>query len=150
MRAIDLTLVAAVGLAGCMTVPPIAATPSGRPEAVFDSTTGPDVAGRIATRCLDGGLVIQNQTNTQIVCSKELQGGDAIIATMAIGNSYSTTPVRNIRFNIVQIGPNVRVQAYQWVQTQMAFGQVNQMELNGGAQFNDIQQMLLNMGGRLP
>jgi len=76
-----------------------------------------------------------------------MQGGDAILAQMLIGNSYSTTPELFVKFVIFKNGATVRVQAYQWMQTQMAFGQVRKSELNGNAQFNVVLKALISIGG---
>ena len=65
-----------------------------------------------------------------------------------IGNSYSTTPERYVRFSIFPSNGKTRVQAYQWVETQMAFGQVNKVELNGNSQFNDVLKALVAVGGK--
>ncbi len=135
-------------LAGCATEPPIAQTSSGRPEAVFRSTGVSDVQGKISQGCMNAGLVIYDASANQVVCGKTMEGGDAILAQLLIGNSYSTTPERRIRFTLAKVGSNVRVQAFQWYETQMAFGQVNRSELNSGKQFNEVQRFLYNIGGQ--
>jgi hypothetical protein len=66
---------------------------------------------------------------------------------MLIGNSYSTTPDQKVKFTIYQSGRNVKVSARQWIETQMAFGQMQRQELNSNNQFNDLQRMLYSIGG---
>jgi hypothetical protein len=145
-------VIVAAALSACATVeqPKLYQTPSGRPEAVFDNTSPSAIIGEIATGCLDHGALIQEQTGTQITCSRELQGDDAFLATLAIGNAYSTPPIQSARFTFVQIGDAVRVQVYQQLQTQFAYGQIRTLELNGPKQFNDAQNLLLRLGGHLP
>jgi len=135
-------------LSACATPPPLMLqTPSGRPEATFDKTTTPAVLGKLVGVCLNRGAVIVNQTDNQLVCQRDLPPGDAILAQLLIGNSYSTTPINKIRFNAAQIGPDVRVQAYQWIETQMAFGQMQTVEMNSNEQFNSVESLLLGAGG---
>jgi len=90
-------------------------------------------------------MVIESTPN-QVLCGKTLTGSDAFLAQMAIGNSYSTTPQRKIRFTIYKMGDDVKVTAQQWVETQMAFGQVQTQELKTNNQINDVQNFLLSLG----
>lgn len=137
-------------LAGCAAPPPlIAQTPSHRPEATFDNLSTKDVLGKMVGICLMQGAVIVNQTDYQLVCQKDMSPGDAVLAQILIGNRYSTTPVVKIRFNAAPIGNGVRVQTYQWIETQMAMGQVQTVEMNGNENFNSIQAKLLASGGHL-
>lgn len=134
-------------LVGCQTVQPIKQTTSGRPEATFRDATAEEVSSKISVECLDRGIMVKEATSNVVVCGKTMEGGDAVLAQMLIGNSYSTTPEQNVRFNIIQNGNDVRVVAYQWIESQMAFGQVNRQELNGGNQFNEVQNLLYRIGG---
>lgn len=134
-------------LTGCQTVAPIASTPSGKPEAIFTSTSAEDISGRIASACMSQGLMVFDQSNYQVLCGKTMTGGDSVMAQLLIGNSYSTTPEQKIRFAIANTGSGIRVQASQWIETQMAFGQMRRQELNGGKHFNDVQNFLYSIGG---
>lgn len=146
-----LSLIVVVAVSGCVAMEPYAAvTPSGRPEAVFEHATTSDIGAKLALRCLDAGLIIQDQSPNLLTCGGQLTGGDAIAAQLLIGNAYSTPPVQTIRFNLVQVGDSVRVQAFQQVQTQYAFGQVRSLELNAANQFNVIQYMFEALGGHAP
>ncbi len=140
-------LIAILVLSGCSTAKPMKTTASGRPEATFQNTNADDVASKIANACMSNGILVLESNSHQVICGKQLEGGDAILATMLIGNSYSTTPEQKIRFNIVQFSGNVKVQAYQWIETQMAFGQMRRQELNSGDHFNKVQQLLNSLGG---
>ena len=137
-----------LALSACETVQPIKTTASGRPEAIFYGETAESVSNKIATGCMNKGLLIKDTSSSMVVCGKTMEGGEAVFAQMLVGNSYSTTPEHNIRFSIVQINDDVKVVAYQWIESQMAFGQINRQELNSGKQFNDVQGFLNFIGGQ--
>lgn len=65
---------------------------------------------------------------------------------MAVGNSYSTTPQQKIRFIAYRTGSDVKVTAQQWIEIQMAFGQVRTQELNANNQINELQNYLFSLG----
>jgi hypothetical protein len=135
---------------GCATSPQPALlkeTRSGRAEAMFVGETVQEVRAKIAGRCLDRGSNVIENSEAQVVCSKQTTGGAAIISQLAIGNAYSTTPDAKIRFNLVQLPDGVRVVAAAWIETQMAFGQVNTMEVNDVNTRNAIQTSLHELGG---
>ena len=143
-------VLATLVLAGCVTQPaPIAHTVSGRPEAVFQKTPE-ETATLLAERCLDRGLIIQEQSPSHLVCGKVMQGNDAFIAGLAFGTRYGTDPEQRIRFAILRTPTGTRVQAYQWVETQNAYGQTSRHEINNQRAFNDTQQTLFALGGELP
>lgn len=133
-------------LTACVTAAPIKQTASGRPEAVFRSQSVEQLTGRISRVCLERGMQV-TQGKNELTCSKVLSGSDAILATLAIGNSYSSTPTQSIKFNFIKQGKDTRIYAYQWIQTQMALGQIRRHELNSGKHFNDVQNFLKSLGG---
>ncbi len=75
-----------------------------------------------------------------------MKGSDAVLAQMAIGNSYSTTPQRKIRFTIYKIENDIKVVAQEWIESQMAFGQINIQELKSNNQRNSVQNFLFSLG----
>ena len=129
-------------VSGCQTVQPIKTTASGRPEVTLDNISQEEASGKISQRCMEAGILVYEQSKYQVVCGKTMTGGEGVLAQMLVGNSYSTTPERKVRFTIAKINTSVRIQAYQWIESQMAFGQINRQELNSGKQFNEIQRML--------
>ena len=140
-----------LGICGCgEPVERIAETQSGRPEAIFRGMDTETAASRVASMCLQQGLRVDNHTNNQVVCSGQLQGGEAIMAQVLIGNSYSTTPVGRLTYSFIQEGRDVRAYGQGQVSTQMALGQVNSFDTNGNADFNAITQSLLAAGAVLP
>lgn len=137
---------AAAALTACAPQQPLVrATASGYPEATIPGRTVDEIRSAIMEACASRGALVQESSGNIVVCGKTMSGGEAIMARMVIGNSYSTEPERKVRFTVFQVGGNVRVTAQQWIETQMAFGQVKRMELNGNNQRNDIQAMLTRL-----
>jgi hypothetical protein len=135
-------------LSGCAQQPLVKQTMSGYPEGVFKNMSVEAAKSRIIDGCTQRGIFVQEANSNQVVCSKSLEGGDAVLAQFLIGNSYSTRPDVKIRFVIYQIGQDTKVSAQQWVETQMAFGQMRRIELNENNQKNDMQQFLFTLGAR--
>ena len=121
-------------------------TASGYPEGTFRNSTVDTVRSILIDGCSSKGLLVQESGGNQVVCGKTMAGGDAVLAQMIVGNSYSTTPERKIRLIIYQSGDDVKVTAYEWIESQMAFGQMRRQELKSNNQKNDIQQFLFSLG----
>jgi hypothetical protein len=133
----------AATLVGCATPVELKKqTTSGYPEAVFPNATVEEVKEKLMEGCSSKGVMVQDVQSHSVTCGKTMSGGDAMIATLAMGNSYSTTPERKIRFMIFQKGSGVKVTAQQWVELQMALGQTRKQELNTNNQRNDMQDFL--------
>lgn len=146
LKAFSLLMV--VSVSGCVD-PQVASysTPSGRPEVVFSGSNLKTVSAKLAALCADRGILVKEVTETKVVCGGTMSGGDAALAQLVVGNSYSTTPERYVQFTLFPYQGGTRVQAQQWIESQMAFGQVNRQELNSGAQFNNILDALIGIGG---
>src|SRR5579862_1989731 len=111
-------LLAAVALTGCATAEPLGfSTPSGRPEAIFYNQSAADVAGKLGNLCLDRGHVLVDSTAYQVTCKGELGVFQAALIQTLMTNSYATTPELYVRFTLASTGGNVRVQAYEWVES---------------------------------
>ncbi len=123
-------------------------TSSGYPEGIFLNSTVDVVRSKLLDGCSSKGILVQETNENQIVCAKTMEGGEAMLATMLVGNSYSTPPQRKFRFIIYQFGSDVKVTAQQWIESQMAFGQLRKEELNDNKQKNDIQQFLFSLGAK--
>lgn len=124
------------------------ATSSGYPEGVFSNATIASVRSKIIDGCSSMGVLVQEAGGNQVVCGKAMDGSEAVLARMIVGNSYSTTPERKIRFVIFQSGSSVKVTAQQWIESQMAMGQVRREELNNNNQKNNVQQFLFSLGAQ--
>ena len=123
-------------------------TSSGYPEGIFPNSNVEAVRSKLIDGCSSKGILVQETNGNQVVCGKTMEGGDAVLAQMIVGNSYSTTPERKIRFVIYQSGTDVRVTAQQWMESQMAFGQIRRQELNSNNQKNNVQQLLFSLGAQ--
>ncbi|UXU91427.1 hypothetical protein [Burkholderia sp. S-53] len=117
-------------------------TTSGYPETTFEGATLPDVQNLLIGRCSTAGAMVTETNPNMVICSRTLQGQQAILAQMLLGNSYSTTPVDRIRFVLDSNASDVHVTAYEWVETTMPFGQVNRAELTSNNSRNALQSSL--------
>lgn len=137
-------------LAGCAAQEPLLyPTSSGHPEGTFENSTLQDAQGKLSAACAQNGVMVIQSTENQVVCGQQMTGGQAIFAQTLIGNSYSTPPMRKVRFTLYKQGSGVRVIAYEWIETQMAFGQVRTQELNSNNQMNSVQSMLFRAGAKM-
>lgn len=146
-RSLVLALCVNASLFGCAAQQPLLKTTvSGYPEGIFRGSGVEQVKSKLMNACIDNRLLVMESSTNQVVCGKRMEGGDAILTQLAIGNSYSTPPVQKIRFVIFQLDADVRVTAQQWVETQMAFGQMQNMELRSNNHNNGVQQLLFALG----
>jgi PBP1b-binding outer membrane lipoprotein LpoB len=145
MRIISLALAALV-LTGCAQEAVRKQTQSGYPEGMFKTASTAEVRSKIINGCINKGLQIEDSGAGQIVCSRELDGLQASFTQIAISNSYSTTPQMKVKFVPVQVGDDVRVVAYPWVESVMPGGQVRKVEANGNKDRNAIQGFLNSLG----
>lgn len=138
-----------LGIVGCAAQEPlIKQTASGHPEATFINLPMEEVQSRMIRLCSSSGLMVKEVTPNQVVCGKTMTGGQAFLAQALMGNSYSTTPEQNMRLVMYQVGSNVNVTGYQWIETQMAFGQMRRENLDTPNHVNGLQRMLFQMGGK--
>jgi len=97
---------------------------------------------------MDAGMQVTSSSDNQVTCESQMNMTQSVLTQMAIGNSYSTTPRQFVQVSLAQIGEDVRTQATSWVETQMAFGQVNRMQTDqSNKQKNDLQRFLFGAGG---
>lgn len=128
---------------------PYAVTPSGRTEAVFDLAVVA-TSDRIANGCGDLGWTLVSSTSTMVVCEAQMNTLQSVLATLAIGNQYSTPPKQYLRFNIAGLQSGSRVQATGWIETQMAFGQVRSEEMSSSNYHNNVMDFFRAVGGQFP
>lgn len=126
-----------------------AVTPSGTTEAIFDMPVV-QASDHLANSCLDLGWTMIESTNTIVVCEAPMNFGQSLLATLAMGNSYSTPPRMFFRFNLAGLGSSTRAQVSAWTELQMAFGQTRRTELASDKYHNDAMSFLGGIGGRFP
>lgn len=119
-----------------------AVTPSGRADMVFKGVSAQDAIGKLANTCMNLGMSVIETSANSVTCDAPMGMTQSVITQALIGNSYSTAPQRLIRFNVVQIQNDSRVQASARVQTQMAFGQMRGEELTDDATYNDLMSFM--------
>lgn len=145
MHRIFVAAILFVMLVGCATTR--LATPSGGPEAMFYHMTLDEVKGRIADGCSRSGIHVLDMGASHVLVGKQLDGGDAMLAQLLIGNSYSTTPWRKVHFAIFPAGKGFKVTARQWTETQMVGGQMRTVEMTAEKHLKEMQQFLWSIGG---
>ncbi|OBX86838.1 hypothetical protein A9501_02505 [Haemophilus sp. CCUG 66565] len=142
MKKLLLTGLACALLVGCAQEPLKKQTASGKAEGEYPQYTPEQVADAIVQHCNDKGYVIEEQAKNYVICSKEMEGGGAIMMQMMIGNSYSTTPQLKVRYSISKFRNGTKVWANAWSESQMAFGQINKMQLDSNNARNELQEVL--------
>lgn len=133
-------------LLACATdTPLVKETASGLAEESYDNVTSEEVRGQIMEACLNRGMPVTDSSTNHVICGHRMRGAEAFVAQLLIGNSYSTTPERRIRFTIFTVGDRVRVTAGAWMETQMAFGQMRRVELDHNTTRNNLQTFLASL-----
>lgn len=134
------------GAAGSQT---FAVTPSGTPEAVFPGKASVAVS-RLSSKCMDVQWTVVSSSDTEVVCESPMTTGQSIMGQLLLGNSYSTPPRRFFRFNVSELSGLSRVQVSGWMETQMAFGQMQRAPFSGPDFHNGIMNFLIGAGGSFP
>ncbi len=127
----------------------LAVTPSGLPEAQFSGSAA-DVVGKLTSGCMDARWTVTTSSTNEVVCETPLSTGQSIMGQLLLGNSYSTPPRQFYRFSIAEHAGVTRVQASGWMETQMAFGQVNRVAFTGAPFQNSVMNFMSALGGAYP
>lgn len=125
-------------------------TPTNQAEAKFADETLEGAGAKIASRCMDRTWTITTQTTNQVVCEFKLDPVSSAFARVFLGNRYSTDPRAFMRFSLIKLGSDVRVQAFTWIETETAFGQMRQEPQTAPDYFDGMVSVLLDAGGQLP
>lgn len=132
-------------LFGCAQVPLNYSTPSSQPEITLHNAKVADVRGYIIGKAAAKGMQIITADDSRIVVSKTMEGNQAMLTQLAIGNAYSTTPTQNMQFVLVQNDADVTVYASGWVESQMPLGQVSRMNADSNEAKNALQADLIKI-----
>jgi hypothetical protein len=120
------------------------------PVEAFINRPPAEAAGMIANLCADQGTTVAEQDQFHVLCSGQMTGLKGALAQALIGNSYSTTPERKVRFSLIpqtQLGISfTRIQAAEWIETQMAFGQTRRQPLDNSKNDLALLNALISAG----
>lgn len=151
--ALPLSVTAAllVVFSGCAPMPQrIAQTASGRPEVVISTIDVNLVKSELVNVMQSGGFLLQDESDYRMVFTRELDGSQATLARLAIGNAYSTTPQAEVAFTFAKMASSVRVVAFASITTQMPYGQIQRGDMkDNNAWFNDFYSALQNVKVRV-
>lgn len=127
-----LSIVIAFALVGCAA--PVALkkqTSTGMPERLFPNTSPDKVKHALMDSCISKKLTVEERGNSSVICSNTMEGGDAVLAQLLFGNSYSTTPTRNAVFVITKRGnDSFLVMNNYYIETIMPMGQTRREPIN--------------------
>lgn len=126
-----------------------AVTPTGAAEVLF-ANKPQEVTSLIGSACINRGWKLVSSDNNNAVCQIELNVGQHLAASLTMGNSYSTPPLRFAKFNVVQSANGSRAIASNWIELQMAFGQYKRNDLAGPDVHNSMVDFMVGAGGQLP
>jgi RsiW-degrading membrane proteinase PrsW (M82 family) len=126
-------------LSGCVSTPK---TSSGKPEVVIATQDVSGVKNLLVGAMVQRGFAVRDDSAYRISFTKALEGMNAVMTQMAIGNSYSTTPEIEVAYTITATANGVYVVGSATASTQMAFGQIQKMDRTQGKGFLQIQQIL--------
>ena len=136
-----------LALAGCAAQPErLKLTASNYPEGTFKSAELDVIRAKILDACTQHGYIVSEASTNMVVCQKDTKGMEEVVARLAVGNSYSTTPFQKVRATLYKIDNDVKVTLSNSLETQMPFGQVRSIPLNSNATFNEMQKMLNDAG----
>lgn len=150
MRGKIILLLGLVALSGC--VPPPQAqllkeTPSGYPEAVFKDDDTVTIRGKIIQGCIKWGMMVEESTENQVVCSSSIEDTSAKIGTlMFTGSAYSAAREKT-RFSFYKEGSGVNVVAQPTIELQVGGGAIRSSEVKSISKRNDAQYFLYTLGG---
>jgi hypothetical protein len=136
----------AVGVFVFAAIPASAGNP---PVVVYFAGTADDAAQTLASLCVNKGIPVIEQDARHVQCANEMSGLSGALTQVLIGNAYSTTPQQVVRFSIIPGKGYASVQAVQWVETQMAFGQVRRTAIDGRKQAERLRATLVGAGASL-
>ena len=114
---------------------------------VYFAAPPSEISAILAGQCMDAMMVVADVQTTQVTCSQEIKGLRGDFAQLVYGNSYSTRPQQMIRFIIIPHGKGSRAQWSEWIETQMAGGQVRRQDIGARKRDAAIQRWLLTIGG---
>ncbi len=119
------------------------------PSAIFRAT--PDRAKAVlVTHYTRRGFRIDGDSSYQIAFWKEMTGGQAMLAQMFWGNSYSETPQAVVTFTLAPVPSGTEVTASMEIVVRMPLGKVNRASLTTNKKSKqEVQQVLESLQGEI-
>jgi hypothetical protein len=129
-------------LVGCVPPEPlISITASGKPEVTIRAELAV-IKSEIIGDLVNYGYTVEQDNDYTLRTSRPLKGNEEVLASVFIGNSYSTNR-RVHNYTFVKTDQGVRIIVSAAITAQMPGGQVNSSELTTNSRnFNDIQRDL--------
>lgn len=124
----------------------LALTAASQPNDVYFAATPAETSAKLASLCMDKNATVAEADTFHVLCMKEMDGSSGILTQLLIGNASSTTPVQNIRFQIVPYSSGSRVQFSEWVETQMAGGQISRVQVSNRKENASVRSILYSIG----
>jgi hypothetical protein len=100
-----LVLISTIAIVSCATVPPLR-TATGKAEVTISGVTKKQVIDGITYRMVLKGFQVKSTSDYMVVVGKKTENAAALIL---LGSRWDPTPEERIAFNIVEVGPGVRV-----------------------------------------
>lgn len=146
-----LALTSVLLLGACATTEPLAFnSPSGKPDVTFPNQSTAEVSGKITSLCLDTGYIVVSTTPHEVVCKGRMGSTQSILFSALLMPRNATPPEPYVRYTLAPVAPNVRVQAYAWVESTTAFGQKQTFELTNPSLLNGVYNGLRHLAALSP
>lgn len=117
-------------------------THSGQPE-IFIKRQMTEVKNRMVQGCVSNGGMLENISDSVTICAYQDNNiMRSALTQLAIGNSYSTTPLTKIQFTYLPQENGTKIYAQLWLETQMALGQTRRVPLRNGKLLAQVQTNL--------
>ena len=145
MKKIILAVFVLVFLVACVPQPQLTKkTESGYPETIYKNDSLERVRGVITQGCLNKGLMVEDSSVSQVVCSSEITGTMEIMSATLIlnGNASSSTPREKIRFVIFNVQDGIKVTAQPTMELQMSGGATRSARVTNTRELNGLQEFL--------
>lgn len=125
-----------------------AVTPSGNPEAIFNSDQD-ETRKSLEALCLRLGWFIYTSGGSNFVCEQKVSKEGQLLMGIMVG-SGSTGNRWLWGFSVAEIDGKSRVTGRRWMENQGTFGGVNRYPLDGDSDFNELLNFMIRAGGELP
>lgn len=137
-----------LALPGCASIPEeprLVQTTSGWPEALFVGRSQAEVSTSLANLCREQGYLALDVRPEVVSCEMRASGEAAVLLELPVGTKARASHFKNLRFDVKPSAEGVHVTARQWITTT---GSSDPIPMNGNNQINDVQKLLLSLGGR--